>query len=165
MIHEQAHLLFCRLTRTRVVEVCYFRWGNPAGYVRHLRPSSVWKHMLIGTGPFLWNSVVALTVGCLAVVWRARDVGAVWWLGAFWLAFAVGAHAFPSTGDARSIWSEVWSDHSSVFEKLVGAPLVGLIYLGSWGSRYAVDWLYAVLVAVVVPLELTPRLLAITVNS
>ena len=36
IVHEAAHLPFCRLRRMPVVEVCFFRVGNPAGYVIRL---------------------------------------------------------------------------------------------------------------------------------
>ena len=41
IVHELAHVVFCRLTKTPILSVCYFRLGNPAGYVIHERPSSI----------------------------------------------------------------------------------------------------------------------------
>ena len=35
IVHEAAHFLFCRLRRVAVFDVCYLRFGNPAGYVIH----------------------------------------------------------------------------------------------------------------------------------
>src|SRR5579862_7910264 len=67
IVHEFAHLLFCKLTGTPVLKVCYFRIGNPAGYVIHGQPPSVWKHILIGIGPFFVNTLIGLVMGIAAM--------------------------------------------------------------------------------------------------
>ena len=35
IVHEAAHMLFCRMRGVAVLEACFFRFGNPAGYVVH----------------------------------------------------------------------------------------------------------------------------------
>jgi hypothetical protein len=35
ILHETAHLFFCKLFKLQVYNVCYFRFGNPAGFVLH----------------------------------------------------------------------------------------------------------------------------------
>jgi len=35
IVHELAHKIFCEMAGVQVYEVCYFRFGNPAGYVKH----------------------------------------------------------------------------------------------------------------------------------
>ena len=35
VVHEAAHMLFCRIRGVAVLDVCFFRFGNPAGYVVH----------------------------------------------------------------------------------------------------------------------------------
>ena len=41
MVHEFAHKLFCRWTKTEVMEVCYFRFGNPVGLLLRVRQNAV----------------------------------------------------------------------------------------------------------------------------
>ncbi len=53
IVHEYAHQLFCKITKTVVLDVCYFRVGNPAGYVVHENPRKLSSHLLIDIGPFL----------------------------------------------------------------------------------------------------------------
>ena len=53
IVHEMAHQLFCRLFRVAVLDVCYFRLGNPSGYVLHESPRTTAQHLVIGIGPFL----------------------------------------------------------------------------------------------------------------
>lgn len=38
IVHEMAHQIFCRLCGVAVFDVCYFRFGNPSGYVVHEIP-------------------------------------------------------------------------------------------------------------------------------
>ena len=37
IVHEAGHLFFCKLFELQVYAVCFFRVGNPAGYVVHER--------------------------------------------------------------------------------------------------------------------------------
>jgi hypothetical protein len=152
MAHEFAHELFCRLTSTRVIKVCYFRFGNPAGYVVHEAPESVWKHILIGIGPFVVNTALGFLAGLFAVkksLFAGELNGADFMF--FWLGLSIAMHSFPSTDDAKSIWRGVWSKDVPLSAKLVGTPLVGLIFLGAMGSFFWLDLAYGIVVAVVLP--------------
>lgn len=150
--HEFAHKLFCKLSGTNVVEVCYFRFGNPAGYVVHESPTSVWKHILIGIGPFIVNTVIGFSIGLFA----SRDMlheGRLEVLGIFlvWLGVSIAMHSFPSTGDAKSIWSAIWHEEAPIAAKLTGTPLVAIIFLGAIGSAFWLDVAYGVGVAWALP--------------
>lgn len=151
IIHELAHELFCRLTGTPVLKVCYFRFGNPSGYVIHQHPSSAWKHILIGFGPLLVNTIAGLLIALAALpLARSEDMKVPHGI-LIWLAISVAMHSFPSTGDARSIWHGIWKRESSVLTKFVGTPLVGLIYVGAVGSMVWLDAIYGVGVCVGLP--------------
>ena len=150
--HEFAHRLFCLLTGTRVIKVRYFRFGNPAGYVGHEAPDSVWKNILIGIGPFIVNTASGFIVGLVAAK-KSLMVGEL--KGAYfvlyWLGISFAMHSFPSTGDAKSIWGAIWCKGAPLSAKLVGTPVVGLIFLGALGSFFWLDMAYGIVVAVVVP--------------
>jgi hypothetical protein len=60
-------------------------------------------------------------------------------------------HAFPSTGDANAIWQAMKDKDTKPWVKLIGYPIVGLIYLGSIGSFFWLDLLYGIAVAVFLP--------------
>ena len=60
--HEFAHWLACALTGTRVHEVCWFRFGDPAGYVVHDRAASATAGVLIGFAPTLVNALLGAFV-------------------------------------------------------------------------------------------------------
>lgn len=152
IIHELGHQLLCRFTGTPVIEVCYFRFGNPAGYVTHERPSSIWKHLLIGFGPLLVNSAFGFLLGLVAAAhfWQQESMkipGGI----LTWLAVSVAMHSFPSTGDATSLWHALWGEESPMPARIVGTPLVGLIFLGAIGSVFWLDLIYGAVVAWVLP--------------
>ena len=152
MVHEMAHQFFCRLFRVAVYDVCYFRIGNPAGYVIHEVPSAPYQSILISVGPFLFNSVLAALIGLPAVI-PAWEFGGGTFFDGFliWLAVSIGMHAFPSTGDAQSMWQGVWSRDTFFLTKLVTLPLVAIIYLGALGSMIWLDLLYGVGIVMLIP--------------
>lgn len=147
VVHELAHQFFCIWTGTRVIKVCYFRFGNPAGYVLHEQPVSAWRHILIGIGPLFVNTFGGLALGLAAETFRTAEGMQPLYGVLLWLAVSVAMHSFPSTGDARSIWSGLWGRPSPLPAKLVGTPLVGLIYLGALGSVVWLDVIYGLAVA------------------
>jgi hypothetical protein len=143
IVHELAHLAFCRITNTPVLQVCYFRFGNPAGFVIHEPPSSIWRHILIGIGPLFVNTLTGLTIGAALGLMRIEiDELSLVSGTALWLGVSIAMHSFPSTGDAQSIWAALWVAGTPLAARLVGAPLVGLIYLGALGSILWLDLIY-----------------------
>src|SRR5437762_10128220 len=68
IVHEAAHQLFCRLFRVAVLDVCYFRVGNPAGYVLHEIPAYPNQQIWIGIGPFLINTLVGALIAAPAAI-------------------------------------------------------------------------------------------------
>lgn len=152
MVHELAHVVCCRLTGTKVHEVCYFQADNPPGYVIHERPTNVWKHIFIGVGPFLFNSLIGLGFGVVA--WKMHwDPDHVDWLGGvfLWLAISIAMHAFPSTGDARSIWRAIWREGAPFTARVLGTPLVAIIFLGAIGSFFMLNLIFGLGVVLALP--------------
>jgi hypothetical protein len=153
IVHELGHKLFCNLTRTPVLEVCYFRVGTPSGYVMHQPPSSVWKSILIAVGPLFANTIIGFLIGLLAGVFLYR-VRSLFFLGAIlaWVAVSVAMHAFPSTGDARVIWKAIWTRGAPLSPRLVGTPVAAVIYLGALGSVFWLDAIYGTVIGVMLPM-------------
>lgn len=160
IVHEAAHQLMCRLTKTPVLKVCYFQLGNPAGYVIHDAPSSGWKHFLISVAPFLINSIVGLLI-CLPVALaeaaKHLPLGLLD-IALAWLGISVAMHAIPSTGDASSLWSALKKDNASWLLRIIGFPVVGVIYLGAMLSVVWFDAIYAWLICFRGPLSVLEML-------
>lgn len=159
IVHEAAHQLMCRLTNTPVLKVCYFRVGNPSGYVIHDKPSSGWKHFLISVAPFLINSVIGFLIALPAGLVMAGQ-GEVGPLEVFlgWLGLSVAMHAFPSTGDATSLWNSLWDPGTSWLLRVVAVPVVGIIFLGGALSVVWFDAVYGASICFGLPILLMEKL-------
>jgi|SRR5579884_686066 len=105
IIHEAAHLLFCRLTRVAVFHVCFFQLENPAGYVIHEQTDNFNKTFLISMGPFFVNTFLC-ALFCSAAFLPVWELKVDDYLGYFfyWLGLSIGMQAFPSTQDLSHIW-------------------------------------------------------------
>lgn len=154
IVHEIAHQLFCRLFKIPVYKVCYFRVANPCGYVIHESIKSPFKNLVISIGPFLINTIVGalLTLPASVRVLEFGDYTNPFNLIVLWLGISVLMHAFPSTGDAKSLVESVMkSKEVNIFVKILVAPFVGLIYLGAVGSIFWLDLGYAVAISFLLP--------------
>ncbi len=150
VIHELSHQLFCRYLNVEVQEVCYFRIGNPAGYVIH-KPTEKWIHTVaIAAGPFFINSLIAAILA-FPVASRIELGSNISDALLLWLAISIGMHAIPSTGDAQSMWKAVSGNRASLIAKLFVAPIVAIIYLLSLGSILWLDLFYGIFVCFILP--------------
>ena len=155
VVHEFAHAWACRQMGIPVVKICYLRIGNPLGYVLHERPVYAIQHILVAVAPFFVSTFFALAVSTVASMLFATHVLSeyhdVILPSALWLGFSIALHAFPSSGDADSLWDEVKSREVG-FCALLLVPVVALIRLTGWGSRFWLDILFAAVVVAVPPL-------------
>ena len=153
IFHELAHLLFCRFCNVAVVDVCYFRFGNPAGYVQHEIPQKASQNIWIGIGPFLVNTIIGSLIAMPAAVQiiQFKDYSNLLYLFLTWLGVSIAMHSFPSIGDAISIWQSVWAKETGILVKIAGTPIVGIIVICSLGSFFWLDLLYGIGVAVFIP--------------
>jgi hypothetical protein len=159
IVHEFAHQLFCRLFKVPVFKVCYFRVGNPAGYVLHETPKQNWQSLMISIGPFFVNTIVGFLIAFPASIPLVKfNQGDPADYLLIYLGVSIAMHAFPSVGDAKSIWNH-FEKHGNLFKRILVAPIVGLIYLGAIGSFVWLDFAYGIGVAVGLP-ELFIKLLA-----
>jgi len=153
VIHELAHQLFCRYFKVPVYQVCYFRFGNPSGYVVHAQPDKWTKNILIGVGPFFLNSILGaiLSFPSALRVFEFKDAASPLDGVLIWLGVSIAMHAIPSTGDAKSMWQAVSGEKASVLAKVIVAPIIGLIYALAIGSVFWLDLLYGIGVSLALP--------------
>jgi hypothetical protein len=81
IIHEFGHLFFCKLFKLKVYDVCFFRFGNPAGYVVHETTDNFTRMWFVSMGPFFANTLLCM-VFCTAAflpVWvlKVEDLPAI----------------------------------------------------------------------------------------
>ncbi len=161
IVHELAHQICCRICNIPVFEVKYFQFSNPCGYVIHEKCDNPWKNLLTAAGPFLVNTVLGMiiTMPAYLQLFVFGDIEStvssplgLLQIFLLWVGFSVLMHAFPSTGDARSLVASVLKNQDvSLIAKIITAPIVGLIYLGALGSVVWLDLAYAVAISMLGP--------------
>lgn len=163
IIHEVAHLYFCRQVGLEVFDYSLFRLGSPMGYVIHEPPVRLRDKLLITVAPVFINSVgaflFALTFASLALfaaffggLVGANDAAsmiALTWTNCIgtWLAVSLGAHAFPSIGDAQSFWRQVRDRRHGLLGWIIGLSIAAFILLGSIASFFWLDILFGYAIA------------------
>lgn len=140
IFHEFGHKFFCHLTTVKVVKVCYFRFGNPAGYVIHERPKNFFQSFFITVGPFISGTFFALIFFYLAeykmpVTWQK--------IVSDWLGFSVAFNAFPSDTDAKNLWRDTNRTITSNLLAIIGYPFAIIIWLVNAFSILWIDLIYA----------------------
>lgn len=154
IVHEFAHQLFCRLCGVAIFEVKYFQMDNPVGYVKHEAVRNPVHQLLISTGPFIINTLLALLIAFPAAIpVFLFDEGTLLDYMLLYLGMSIAMHAFPSTGDATVMWHTIWrGENVPVWLKIITVPVTVLIYLGALGSRVWLDLIYGMGVAFGLPI-------------
>jgi hypothetical protein len=101
--HEVGHRFFCDLAGVPVYEVCYFRAGNPSGYVVHAPAASLGASFLITIGPLIVNTVLCAVISFTPIISLNLDVAdppGVFFL-LLWLGISIGMHALPERPGRR----------------------------------------------------------------
>jgi hypothetical protein len=153
IVHEAAHMLFCRLRRVAVFDACFFRIGNPAGYVIHEGVQDFTSMFLISMGPFIVNSIICIFF-CLPAMIPVRVFGHTSLLSYFllWVGLSIGMNAFPSTQDANVLWRS--ARRSAALKNplaIVSFPLVVLLYVANILRFFWLDYAYGVAIGLVLP--------------
>lgn len=167
VVHEFAHKQACHLVGVPVLEVAYFRFGDPSGYVRHAQPDRYRKSFVISVAPFLVNTAVSLAAFLGVAILVTSVVGSplslelladlrtvsseVLVLAAVlgWLGLSVGMQAFPSTGDANTLWVRSRAEWRRSPVVLLGVPVVLVIYVVNLLSWLWADVVYAIGLAII----------------
>lgn len=150
--HEFAHWLACKLTGTRVHEVCWFRFGDPAGYVVHDRAASATAGVVIGFAPTVVNAFVGGFVAYRPAFKALSGVAWTWGDAALLaLGFVVALRAFPSRADAKAMWDATRAAPFGLLKLVVVAPLWLIVQLLSLGSKLWLDAGFALAVSFAAP--------------
>ncbi len=153
IVHEAAHLLFCKWRGVPVLDVCFFQVGDPSGYVVHTETENFTTSFLISVGPFIINSLLCILI-CLPVYAPLRIFGLTHPLSyvVLWLGVSIGMHAFPSMQDASNLWqsAKVAARQGNPLA-IISFPLVIVIYLANLGSFFWLDYLYGLAIGLGLP--------------
>ena len=136
-------MFFCKQFNVKIHKVCYFRFGNPAGYVIHDDPNNFKQSFFIDVGPFIVSNILAI----VAFIFSASLMNSIESAGIFfsWLGISFAMNSFPSKGDAKVLWA-VTKKHSEKdsFLKLIGYPFAIIIYIANLLSFIWFDLIWAI---------------------
>jgi hypothetical protein len=159
IVHEAAHRLFCDLAGIPVYEVCYFRVGNPSGYVVHGPTKSLRASFLITIGPLIINTLLCAVISfgpMTALSLGVTDAPPIFIILG-WLGVSIGMHAFPSPQDAASFSAAVRASGRGL-SSVVARIFQGLVWIAYVLRFVWFDLIYAIFVA-----GLAPALIALSV--
>ncbi len=153
IVHEFAHMFFCKLRKIAVFDACYFRVGNPAGYVIHENTPNFYTTFLIAMGPFFINTLLCLII-CLPAYMPMKffDINHPFSYFLIWLGISIGMHAIPSNQDANNVYEQAKENvkHFNVLA-ILSFPIVGLIYLFNILRFIWADLLYGIAIGIGIP--------------
>lgn len=153
IVHEAAHMLFCRIRQVAVLDVCFIRIGNPSGYVIHEAAPDFTSHFLISVGPFIVNTVLCFVL-CFPAFLRFRAFNMADPLSVLllWLGISIGMHAFPSNQDASSLLKSAKVSIKKLHPlAIISFPLIGLIYIANLLRFFWFDYLYGAAIGLGLP--------------
>jgi len=161
IVHEFAHMLFCKSRGVAVLDVCFFRIGNPCGYVMHEEPKDFASAFFISIGPFIINSLLCMIICFPALIpIRIFSVEDKVSYVLLWLGISIGMHAFPSTGDAASLLQQAKKSVSTYHPlAIISFPLVILIYIANALRFFWFDYIYGVAIGLGLPTYLLQHVL------
>ncbi len=153
IVHEFSHMFFCKLRKVAVLDVCYFKVGNPAGYVVHESTSNFTTTFLISMGPFFINTLFCLMI-CLPAYMPIQFFELSHSLSYFliWLGVSIGMHAIPSNQDANNVFYQAKHKikQGNVLA-ILSFPLVGMIYLFNLLRFFWIDVAYGIAIGIGIP--------------
>jgi hypothetical protein len=161
IIHEFAHMLFCKIRGVAVLDVCFFRIGNPCGYVMHESTDDFTTAFLVSVGPFIVNSLLCMIICFPALIpIRIFSVEDKFSYVLLRLGISIGMHAFPSTGDAASLYQQAKKSVSlSNPLVIISFPLIILIYIANALRFFWFDYIYGVAIGLALPAYLLQHVL------
>lgn len=153
IVHEFAHMIFCRIRGVAVLEVVYFQFSNPSGYVIHERTKDFTSSFLIATGPFFVNSILCFLICFPAYLPISYfDVSHPLSYFLMWLGLSIGMHAIPSSQDAQNLWDDAKQHVKSMNPlAIIAFPIVILIYVFNVLRVVWADLVYGLLLGVGIP--------------
>ena len=153
IVHEAAHMFFCKARHVAVFDMCFFRIGNPVGYIIHEEIEDFTSAFLVCVGPLLINSVLCVLI-CFPAYMPVSFFNFEHPLSYFllWLGVSIGMHAFPSTHDAQNLFAQAKKAIKTLNPlALLSFPLVLLIVVTNVLSFFWADFFYGIMLGIGLP--------------
>lgn len=145
ILHEWSHKFFCERLGVSVRKVCYFRLGNPSGYVIHDPINHFGKALIVATAPLLINTGISIAIFALALkVFPHTGFS----LALCWLGISSAMHSFPSTQDLESLYRKAKQLRARSLLALLSLPALWLFKVLRPRDTILPGFLYAMLVLI-----------------
>ncbi|MFH1444379.1 MAG: metalloprotease family protein [Candidatus Peregrinibacteria bacterium] len=154
MVHEFAHKFFADRSGVLVHKVCYFRLGNPAGYVIHDPAVNLKQSFLISIGPLIVNTVLCALIASPVMFpegYLTLGISDNLTLFIGWLGLSIGMHAFPSNQDMSNFLSDIKKTKGHSLLLLVSRAFAVLLRISNLLRFFWFDLIYAVGVSMLLP--------------
>jgi hypothetical protein len=152
--HEIGHRFFADWAKVPVYKVCYFRVGNPAGYVIHGPVNSLKSSFLISVGPLIVNTLLCAVITFPAVfpmyILEVENYSWVFIL-LIWIGFSIGMHSFPSNEDMENLVNNVKNAKQGGPLLLTAKFFAGLLRLANALRVIWFDAIYAFGITMLLP--------------
>lgn len=160
VLRQVIHQVTCRMMGVPVLDVRYFRFDTPAAYVLHEMPKSLGASIVLSTVPFLFHSFLclALCLPAMAPLGFEESLVGPGSLFQVWLGLSLGVHAFPPNREALHQWELARGEvraHGALVR--ISIPLLAFFRLAQRGSRWGVEWGYALFLGILVPWVILAR--------
>ena len=153
IVHEFAHVLFCKLRNVAIFDVCYFRVGDPSGFVIHEATPNFTTTFLVSMGPFFVNTLLCLFI-CLPAYMPVKFFDLNHPLSYFliWLGVSIGMHAIPSNQDASNVYEQAKEQvkHWNILA-IISFPLVFMIFIFNILRFFWIDLIYGSAIGIGIP--------------
>lgn len=159
IIHEIAHRLFCDLTNVGVYKIYYFiPFSQTAGCVIHEPTKSLWRALLISTGPLIINSLVCmlLTIPFGITLYLGTTFAIInpkidffkfiALMSLTWIGYLAGFNAIPSNQDMSGL-SELTQSRITKFFLFIFIKIIAF-----FNVHFFIQAFYALVIGQIVPL-------------
>ncbi len=160
VLRQLTHMGFCRLLGVKVLDVRFFRYDTPAGYVLHEMPKGLGAALVLAIGPLLVHTLVGFALCVLALVpFHSYDssVGALE-IFQLWLGLSIAMHAFPPMRDGNNLWQLTKNEtarHGALVR--ISFPIIGFLRIAQRLTLFGFDVAYAALIGLWIPWILLGR--------
>ena len=153
IVHETAHMFFCKMYKVPVFDVRFFGLDERGAYVIHGKTDSFLSTFMISMGPFFVNTLLCLLI-CLPAYMPFSFFDLKQPLSYFlmWFGVSIGMHAIPSNQDASNVWNQALVEIKKLNPlAVISFPLMALIYLFNLLRFFWADLIYGVAIGIGIP--------------
>jgi len=154
VVHEVVHRFICDLIKVPVYDICYFKFGNTAGYVIHGDTKGLRNSFLVSVGPLIVNSILCILLTSPFVfpmyVLPADQISPIF-VVLLWLGLSIGMHAFPSEQDMSNFLTDVKKTKRRGLLYLVALPSSLIVRIASRLRCVFFDLIYVFFIGFVLP--------------